>query len=115
MRKYAGLGLIFIGLIMLFKMVRVSSFGFYKIGFVDTTAIILVLFILSGIAIVVQRNKITISCMIISLVLMVVSLILGTHLHFVYTSLLDILLVFIPVIVGTGLLIREFVASIEKR
>ena len=115
MRKYAGLGLIFVGFIMLFKMVRVSSFGFYRIGFVDTTAIILVLLILSGIAIVVQRNKITISCMIISLALMVISLLLGTHLYFVYTSLLDILLVFIPVIIGTGLLVREFVAKIEKR
>ena len=69
-----------IGLFMLFKMVRVTSFGFYRIGRISTSAIILVLLVLS--------------------------LILGTELHFMYVTLVDILLVLIPMIVGTAILIR---------
>ena len=59
-----------------------------------------------------KRNKITIGCLILSLVLLVLSLILGTELYFTHVTLVDILLVLVPTIVGTGLLIRS---SLEKR
>ena len=109
MKKYIGTGLILIGLFMLFKEVRVSSFGFWRIGIVNTSAIVLVLLILSAIAVVVQRNKITIGCLIASVSMLVLSLILGTRLPFAYMSLIDLLLVFVPIIVGLGLVIREFI------
>lgn len=106
-KKTVGWILVIIGLFMLFKMVRVSSFRFYCIGRINTSAIILVLLILSAIAVVVNANKITIGCLVGSVALLVLSLILGTSLYFAYSSLVDILLVFIPVIVGTGLILKS--------
>ena len=106
-KRYAGIALTAVGLFMLFRMVRVSSFGFYRIGGVNTSATILVLLILSAIAIVVKRNKFTWACLIVSLCLLVLSLILGTHLYFAYATLIDILLVLVPVIVGVGLIIQS--------
>ena len=111
-KKTIGWVLVVIGLFMLFKMVRVYSFGFYRIGRMSTSAIILVLLVLSAIAVIVKKNKITFGCLIMSLVLLVLSLILGTELHFMYVTLVDILLVLIPTIVGTALLIR---CSFEDR
>ena len=105
-KKTIGWVLIIIGLFMLFKMVRVYSFGFYRIGRMSTSAIVLVLLVLSAIAVVVKRNAITIACLILSLILLVLSLILGTQLYFTSVTLTDVLLVFIPTIVGTGILIR---------
>ena len=106
-KKTIGWVLVIIGLFMLFKMVRVYSFGFYRIGRMSTSAIVLVLLVLSAIAVVVKRNKITIGCLVLSLILLVLSLILGTQLYFTSVSLVDVLLVFIPTIVGTGLIIRS--------
>ena len=111
-KKIIGWVLVVIGLFMLFKMVRVTSFGFYRIGRMSTSAIILVLLVLSAIAVIVKKNKITFGCLIMSLVLLVLSLILGTELHFMYVTLVDILLVLIPTIVGTALLIK---CSLEER
>ena len=106
-KKTIGWVLIIIGLFMLFKMVRVYSFGFYRIGRMSTSAIVLVLLVLSAIAVVVKRNALTIGCLILSLVLLVLSLILGTQLYFVGVTLTDVLLVLVPTILGTGLLIRS--------
>ena len=106
-KKNVGWVLVIIGLFMLFKMVRVSSFGFFRIGRVSTSAILLVLLILSAIAVVVNKNKFTWGCLVLSLCLLVVALVLGTELHFAYSSLTDILLVLVPVVVGTGLIIKS--------
>ena len=106
-KKTIGWILNIIGLFMLFKMVRVSSFGFYRIGRVSTSAIVLVLLIVSAIAVVVNKNKFTWGCLVASLCLLVLSLILGTQLYFAYASLIDILLVFVPIVIGTGLLVRS--------
>lgn len=106
-KKTIGWVLVVIGLFMLFKMVRVYSFGFYRIGRMSTSAIVLVLLVLSAIAVVVKRNKITIGCLVMSLIFLVLSLLLGTQLYFTSVTLTDILLVFIPTIVGAGLIIRS--------
>ena len=105
-KKTIGWILVIIGLFMLFKMVRVGSFGFFRIGRMSTSAIVLVLLILSAIAVVVNKNKLTFGCFVLSLALLVVSLILGTELYFDYSSLTDILLALVPVVVGAGLVIK---------
>ena len=106
-KRLIGWILNIIGLFMLFKMVRVSSFGFYRIGGFNTSAIVLILLLMSAIAVVISRNKFTYGCLILSLVLLVVSLILGTTLHFAYATLTDLLLVFVPIVLGTGLVIKD--------
>ena len=112
-KRNVGWILVVIGLFMLFKMVRVSSFGFYRIGRMSTSAIVLVLLILSGIAMVVKKNKITTGCFILSLCFLVLSIILGTELHLAYATLVDVLLVFVPIVVGIGLIIRSKFAKKE--
>ena len=114
-KRSVGWILVIIGLFMLFKMVRVSSFGFYRIGRVSTSAIILVLLIISAIAVVVNKNKFTIGCLIMSLVLLVVALMLGTNLYFAYASLVDILLVFVPIVAGAGLIIKRALERSAKK
>jgi hypothetical protein len=104
-KRNVGWGLVIIGLFMLFKMVRVSSFGFYRIGRISTSAIVLVLLILLAVAVVVNKNRLTLGCLIVSLCFLVLSLILGTELRFSYVTLVDLLLVFVPIVVGTGLLL----------
>ena len=114
-KRNVGWVLVIIGLFMLFKMVRVSSFGFYRIGRVSTSAIVLILLILSAIAVVVNKNKFTWGCLIISLCLLVVALVLGTELYFAYSSLTDVLLVFVPVVIGTGLIIKSALERHNKK
>jgi hypothetical protein len=106
-KRNVGWVLNIIGLFMLFKMVRVSSFGFYSFGRVNTSAIVLVLLILSAISVIVSKNKFTMGCLILSLCLLVISLLLGTRLYFEYSTLVDVLLVFVPIVVGTGLIIKS--------
>ena len=114
-KKNVGWVLVIIGLFMLFKMVRVSSFGFYRIGRVSTSAIVLVLLIISAIAVVVNNNKFTWGCLVLSLCLLVVALVLGTELYFAYSSLTDILLVFVPVVIGTVLIIKSALERHNKK
>ena len=106
-KKTCGWVLVIIGLFMLFKMVRVSSFGFFRIGRVSTSAIVLVLLIISAISVVVNNNKFTFGCFVLSLGLLVVALLLGTEFYFAYSSLTDILLVLVPVVFGAGLIIKS--------
>jgi hypothetical protein len=115
-KKTMGWILVIIGLFMLFKMVRVSSFGFYSIGGrVHTSAIVLVLLIVSGIAVVVNKNKFTWGCFVLSLAFLVVALILGTELYFAYSTLTDVLLVLVPVVFGAGLIIKSAFEKHKKK
>ena len=114
-KRNVGWVLVIIGLFMLFKMVRVSSFGFYRFGRISTSATVLVLLIISAIAVVVNKNRFTWGCFVMSLCLLVVALVLGTELYFVYSSLTDILLVFVPVVVGAGLIIKSAFEKHHKK
>lgn len=114
-KKRVGWVLVIIGLFMLFKMVRVSSFGFYRIGRMSTSAIVLVLLIISAIAVVVNKNKFTWGCFVLSLSLLVVALLLGTEFYFAYSSLTDILLVLVPVVIGAGLIIKGAIEKHQKK
>lgn len=111
-KRTAGWILIVVGLVMMFRMVRISDIRFFSFGGVSTSAIILVLLILSGIGVVVNNNKFTRGAVIASVALLVLSLILGTDIYFAYTSLLNVLLVFVPIIIGVGLVIKS---AVEKR
>ncbi len=114
-KKRVGWVLVIIGLFMLFKMVRVSSFGFFRVGRMSTSAIVLVLLIISAIAVVVNKNKFTWGCFVLSLSLLVVALLLGTELYFAYSSLTDILLVLVPVVIGAGLIIKGAIEKHQKK
>ena len=109
--KMIGIGLILVGLFMLFKSARVSSFGFYRFGNISTSGIILVLMILSGIALVVKPCTVTKIFMGLTVAILVLSLILGTHISFWGITVLDIILMLVPTVIGTGLLIKSFISD----
>ena len=108
LEKIIGSILVAIGLVMLFKSMRISSFGFWSIRGFSTSGIIIVLMIVSGIAVVVKTNKITKGCMIGTLCILIISVIMGTRIHFTYMSVLDLFLILAPLVVGVGLLIRSY-------
>jgi len=108
LEKIFGYILVAVGLFMLFKSMRISNFGFWRVWGISTSGIIIVLMIVSGVAVVVKTNKITKGCLIGTLCMLIISVILGTSIHFTYMSVLDLLLILAPLVIGTGLLIRVY-------
>ena len=111
--RIVGIGLLLVSLFMLFKSARVYSFGFYRFGNVSTSGIILVLMILAGIALVVKPGKITKICLGVTIAMLVLSLILGTNIAFIGITVLDIILMLVPLVLGVGLIIRSYL--IDKK
>ena len=103
-----GAILVIFGIVMLFKCVRIYSFGFFRLGgSVSTGGILIALLVLDVILYIATENRIAKLLIPILLALLVLMLILGTHFGF-SASLLDFLLILIPIAVGAGLLLRTF-------
>ena len=101
-----GAVLVGVGLVMFFKAVRGSSWDFYRLGGrVSTGGILLVLILLDVVLLAATRHKAAKIALPILIVMLVISVILGTHLVF-NASVLDMLLMLVPAAVGAGLLLR---------
>ena len=107
MKKYIGIGLIVLSIFMLFRSIRVMSIGFLKVGAISTAGILITFIIISAIAFLVRKNKVTIGLLIASFVALVLSIILGTRLYFTFLTLIDLLLIFVPAVVGIALIIKD--------
>ena len=101
-----GVILILVSLFMLFKNTYVTSFGFYSFGRVNTGAILIVLLILAVIFAVVRPCKTAKVLIGVLLAALVVSLLLGMRIGFVRMSVLDVLLMVVPLAIGIGLVLR---------
>lgn len=108
-----GLILIFVGLFMIFKNSYVYGFSFYSIGRVNTGGILIVLLILSVIFAVIKPSKLSKALIFVILGCMVLSLILGMHIGFKHMSVLDIILMIVPLAVGAGLVIKTLMKKGE--
>lgn len=97
--------LLAVGVVMFFKSVRLSSFGFYRIGPVSTGGILIALVLLDVVLLIATRHKAAKIALPILTALLVLSVILGTHLSFI-GSLLDLFLMLVPAAVGAGLVLR---------
>lgn len=111
------IGILFlgIGLFMLSKSIYVSNFGFWRIGYIDTGGILIVLLVLSMIGFVLRPGKLTRCCIIIILIMLFVSVLLSTHIYLRHISLIDIILILCPIGVGAGLLIRGMIGDRRGR
>ena len=109
MKRYIGIALSALSIFMLFKSIRIMSVGFFRIGAISTAGILITFIILSAIAFLVKRNKITIGLLIASFVALILSIILGTELYFAYLTLVDLLLIFVPAIIGIALIIKDII------
>ncbi|MBQ1678979.1 MAG: hypothetical protein II062_05560 [Oscillospiraceae bacterium] len=103
-----GALLIGFGIFMFFKSTRVWSFGFYRLGGqVSTGGILIALILLDVILLAATRHKAAKIALPVLGVMLVLSVILGTHLSFT-GSVLDLFLMLVPAAVGAGLLLRAF-------
>lgn len=101
-----GTLLILVGLFMLFKAATVSHFGFYRFGNVSTGGILIVLFVIALVAAFVNPNKWTKLIVLITLILLALSIILALRISFYGISLVDVLLMVIPIALGIGFIIK---------
>ena len=102
-----GIILILVSLFMIFKNTYVTTFNFYSIGRVNTGAILIVLLILSVIFAVVKPSTVSKVLIAVVLFLMVLSLILETRIGFRHVSVLDVILMVVPLAVGIGLVLKN--------
>ena len=108
-----GAVLIGFGLIMFFKSVQGSSWGFYRLGGqVSTGGILIALILLDVVLLVATRHKAAKIALPILILMLVLSVILGTRLVF-SGSVLDLFLMLVPAAVGAGLLLRAFLMKQE--
>lgn len=108
-----GLVLIGLGIAMFFKSVRAYSWGFYRLGgSVSTGGILIALLLVDVVLLVATRHKAAKLALPVLIVLLVLSVILGTHLSFT-GSVLDLFLILVPAAVGAGLLLRAFLQKKE--
>lgn len=102
-----GVILIVFGVVIFFKNTQVYSWGFYRFNNgISTGGILIALTLLDVVLFVATRNKITKILVPILIAMMILSIILGTHLHY-YGSLLDLFLILGPAAVGVGLVLRS--------
>lgn len=105
-----GIILLLFGVFMFFKNVRLYSFDFYHIGTVSTGAIIIALLFIDAILMIAWYKPVMKYICFALIGMLVLSIILGTRLHFV-GSLLDLILMLAPLAAGVGLCLKGFVDS----
>ena len=106
-----GIILIAVSLFMIFQNTYVTTLSFYRFGRVNTGAILIVLLILAVIFAVVRPC--TLSKVLIGVILagLVVSLLLGMHIGFKRMSVLDVLLMVVPLAIGIGLVLKAILTK----
>lgn len=109
-----GVILLLVGAFMFFKNVRLYSFDFWHFGAVSTGAIIIALLILDAVLMVVCYKPVMKYVFIALVAMLVLSIILGSRLHFT-GSLLDMLLIITPLAVGAGLCLRGHIGAQKKQ
>lgn len=107
-----GALLVGVGIFMFFKTTQVSSWGFYSIGGVSTGGILIALLLLDVVLLFATRHKVTRILLPILIAMLVLSVILGTRLHY-SGSVLELFLMLIPAAAGAGLLLRAFLTKKE--
>lgn len=106
-----GILLILVSLFMIFKNTYVSTIHFYTIGRVNTGAILIILFILAVIFAVAKPSALSKVLIGVILVALVISLILGMHIGFRHMSVLDVILMVVPLAIGIGLVLKNLFAK----
>lgn len=103
-----GVILLLFGIFMFFKSVRLYSFDFFHIGVVSTGAIIIAMLFVDAILMIAWYKPIMKYICFVLIGMLVLSIILGTRLHFV-GSLMDLILMLLPLATGAGLCLKGYV------
>ena len=102
-----GLGLVLLSVILIFVNTTVSGWGFYRIGRVSTGGILIVLLVLAAIALFVRPSNVTVGILAVVVALIVLSLLLGLHLHLRHMGLMKLVLIIAPMVIGVGMIVRD--------
>ncbi len=108
-----GTILIAFGLFMFFKSTSVYSWGFWRLGPISTGGILIALLLLDVILLVATSAKVCKILIPVLAGLLVLSIILGTQLHF-HGTVIDLLLMLVPAAVGAGLVLKGAFTKKEK-
>ena len=106
MYRLLGVLLVLVGLFMLFKAASVSNFGFYRFGRVSTGGILIVLFVIAVVAAMIKPCKLTQYIVLAVLIMIALSIILTLNISFYGITLVDVLLMVVPIALGIGFIIR---------
>ena len=106
-----GIILIAVSLFMIFKNTYVTTVSFYYFGRVNTGAILIVLLILAVIFAVAKPSTFSKALIGVILAGLVVSLILGMHISFKRMSVLDVILMVVPLAIGVGLVLKNLITK----
>ena len=109
-----GLILIAVGLFLLFSHTYVTSIRFYRFGKVSTGAILIVLLVVDVIIAIAKPSRISKILIGVILAAMVISLLLGMQIGFRSMTVLDVLLMLIPLAVGAGLVLKALLEKEEE-
>lgn len=107
-----GIILIFIGLFMLTKQTHIYTGSWGYRGFPQTYGILIVLIILSSIMYIALRKKWIMYAAIASSVGLLISMLMTIRPSF-RGSMLDLILVFVPTVLGAGTIIRALIVDEE--
>ena len=106
-----GVILILVSLFMIFKNTYVTTISFYYFGRVNTGAILVVLLVLAVIFAVARPSAFSHVLIGVILAGLVISLLMGMHIGFRRMSVLDVILMVIPLAVGVGLVLKNLLTS----
>ena len=105
----SGIILTIVGIVIMLTNIDVVSFGFYRIGRIDTAVVLLI--ILAAIivwTVVAKKKLIPVIFIVVDILLMLVSVILGTRFHFRTTNALTVILIVGLIAVGIGIFLVNF-------
>ena len=109
-----GAILIAFGVFMFFKVTRIYSWGFYRIGNrVSTGGILIALTLFDIVFLFATKHRITKILLPILIAMIVLSIVLGTELYY-HGSVLDLFLMLVPAAVGAGLVLRTLLMKPEN-
>lgn len=104
-----GIALTFLGVFLLLSNIHVSSLSFYRLGNVNSDPILIILLIVFIITAIASDKKVCWVLVFVNIVLIILSVILGTRFTFAYMSALDLVLMICVFAVGLGLVLRDLV------
>lgn len=104
-----GIALTILGVFLLLSNIHVSSLSFYSLGNLNSAPILIILLIVFIITAVASDKNVCWILVFVDIVLILLSVILGTRFTFAYMSALDLVSIICVFAVGLGLVLRGLV------
>ena len=111
---FLGIAMCFIGIWLLLSNINVDNISFYKLGNVNTAPILIIALIIFIVVAVVKSEWYTWTLVGLDIVMIIISVIMGTHFSLKHMSALQLILMVLLFAVGLGLIIRGLFVKDKK-